>query len=441
VTRLATNSTASRLEGAQPRVIAVDAFRGLVMMLLISDPQGAFSLAKVAASLPDNRLLAAVSQQFTHAEWAGIHLWDLIMPAFVLLIGISLALSFSARRSRGESESDLLLSGLLRCITFIVLGLVLSMGVRRTINEILPLLILALGLPWTGLLRGKLTAVSAQMQTRLINLFHIAIVAGCAWYFFANTNDIGIYESAHLLVQVGLACLIAYPLLAKSSTTIVVVAILIPICYWLAFELYPAPAQFSHWGKNTNIASAFDVWFFNLLPRTAAFELHGLGLQTLNFVPMTSNILIGVLVGRGIVNGSDQKQVGNRSLMVGGLLCVGGYVAGLWLCPVIKSIWTPSYALLSGGLTLLIQAAFMRAAYYQTPRRWMFFLVVIGSNSLLMYVLTVHYRWRFESLANKLLPAELMSNVWAPLYQSITVVVLFWLLAFVLRRNRVLIKL
>jgi heparan-alpha-glucosaminide N-acetyltransferase len=441
VIRLATSSTASRLEAAQPRVIAVDAYRGLVMLLLISDPQGAFSLTKVAALLPENRLLGVVAKQFTHAEWAGIHIWDLIMPAFVLLIGISLALSFSARRSRGESESDLLLSGLLRCATFIVLGLILSMESSRTINEILPLLILALGLPWARLLHGRLTAVSAQMQTRLINQLHIAVVAGCAWYFFANTNDIGIYESAHLLVQVGLACLIAYPLLARSNATIVAVIMLILICYWLAFALYSTPANLSHWGKNTNIASAFDLWFFNLLPRTAAFELHGLGLQTLNFVPMTTNILIGVLVGRGFVSDSNHQQVGRRTLIAGALLCTGGYLAGIWLCPVIKNIWTPSFALLSAGLTLLMQGAFVYGTRSQMLRSWRFLLVVIGSNSLLMYVLSIHYRWRFENLANRLLPVELMSNVWAPLYQSIMVLMLFCLLAFMLRRYRLLIKL
>jgi heparan-alpha-glucosaminide N-acetyltransferase len=432
-------------------VIAVDAFRGLVMLLLISDPQGAFSLAKVAASLPENRLLGVVAQQFTHVAWGGIHLWDLIMPAFVLLIGISLALSFSARRSRGDSERELLMSGLLRCVTFIVLGLVLSTGVHRRIDEILPLLILALGFPWAGFLRGRFAAISPQTQKRFVNLLHIAIVAGCAWHFFANTSGIGISESANLLVQVGLACLIAYPLLAKSSTTIVIAVVLILSCYWLAFALFPAPvvqpdgvfapAHFSHWGKNTNIASAFDVWFFNSLPRTAPFELTSLGLQTLNFVPMTSNILVGVLVGRGLVKHSDHQQFGNRTLLAGGLLCLGGYLAGVWLCPVIKNIWTPSFALLSAGLTLLMQGAFVRAASYQIPRRWMFLLVVIGSNSLLMYVLAVRYRWRFEILVNDLLPAQLLSGVWAPLYQSIAVVVMFWLLAFVLKRYRLLIKL
>ncbi len=441
------------------RVHAVDGFRGLVMLLLISDPDGAFSLPKVAALNPENTLLGHIARQFTHAPWIGLHVWDLIMPAFVLLVGISLTLSFTARRRLGSAESEILASGLLRCFTLIVLGLVLSMPIRSTFVELLPLLILSLGVPWLMFARG-LSAFGFTSSSIYSKILHLLVVTGCAWYFITRVGNIGIYESLHLLVQVGLACIIAYPLLARSNAFLIVAVALILAGYWLAFELFPLPtagltntliaaqgdnvstsAHFAHWGKNTNAASAFDVWLFNLMPRSEPFALNESGYQTLNFLPMTANVLIGVLAGRAIVGSGDQARLCKRMMLAGTVLTCSGLIAGLWCCPITKIIWTPSFALLSSGLTLIVQGAFIGAFRHDAMRRWAYPLIVIGTNSILLYVLALHFRWRFVTVADLLLQVVAVSPVWLPMFESITVLLMFWTIAFVLYRSRILIRL
>jgi len=47
-------------------------------------------------------------QWIAHAAWDGIHLADLVMPCFLLIVGISTALSLTAGRQRGTATSALM---------------------------------------------------------------------------------------------------------------------------------------------------------------------------------------------------------------------------------------------------------------------------------------------------------------------------------------------
>lgn len=49
-----------------------------------------------------------------HAAWDGLHLADLVMPCFLLLVGLSAALSLSTQRQRGASRRSLLWKALCR---------------------------------------------------------------------------------------------------------------------------------------------------------------------------------------------------------------------------------------------------------------------------------------------------------------------------------------
>ena len=43
-----------------------------------------------------------------HAAWDGLHLADLVMPCFLLIVGVSIVLSLTAGRQRGTSTNALL---------------------------------------------------------------------------------------------------------------------------------------------------------------------------------------------------------------------------------------------------------------------------------------------------------------------------------------------
>jgi heparan-alpha-glucosaminide N-acetyltransferase len=58
------------------RMVSLDAFRGFVMMVLISNGFGFPALA-------GNPTWGVARPQFDHTPWEGMTLWDLIQPAFI----------------------------------------------------------------------------------------------------------------------------------------------------------------------------------------------------------------------------------------------------------------------------------------------------------------------------------------------------------------------
>src|SRR5829696_7653219 len=79
---------------AAVRNVAVDAYRGFVMFLMMAE---VLRLAKVAAAYPGNWLINVLAYHQTHVDWAGASLHDLIQPSFSLLVGVALAYSFARR--------------------------------------------------------------------------------------------------------------------------------------------------------------------------------------------------------------------------------------------------------------------------------------------------------------------------------------------------------
>ena len=60
----------------------------------------------------------------------------------------------------------------------------------------------------------------------------------------------------------------------------------------------------------------------------------------------------------------------------------------LHICPIMKRIWTSSYTLYSGGLVILMLAGFYALIEWKGWRRWSFPLLVIGANSITIYVMS-----------------------------------------------------
>jgi predicted acyltransferase len=72
--------------------------------------------------------------------------------------------------------------------------------------------------------------------------------------------------------------------------------------------------------------------------------------------------------------------------LLAGVACVGvGWVWNLVL-PVKPTFWTSSFVLVAGGWSLLALSLFYWIIDVQNWRRWAFFFVVIGMNSILIYL-------------------------------------------------------
>lgn len=72
--------------------------RGFIMVLLALESAGLYSfLNKYAQGSP----LEALTIQFEHHPWHGLHAWDLVQPGFMFMAGTALALSLDRQQKKG----------------------------------------------------------------------------------------------------------------------------------------------------------------------------------------------------------------------------------------------------------------------------------------------------------------------------------------------------
>jgi heparan-alpha-glucosaminide N-acetyltransferase len=331
---------------APPRNVAVDAYRGLVMLLMMGE---VMSFATVAQSFPHSLFWRILAYNQTHVEWAGMGLHDTIQPGFSFLVGVALPYSIKSRSSKGQSFRKQLAHTIWRSLVLILLGIFL----RSTHS-------------------------------------------GQTAFTFEDT-----------LTQIGLgytfAFLLAYCRPKWQWTALAAIL----FGYWLAWALYPAPgANFnyaavgvpsdwhynftgfaSHWNKNSNLGQAVDLWFLNLFPRATRFVYNGGGYLTLSFIPTLGTILLGLRAGEWFRAAAPRIPV-KRFAIAGILLVAAGillHVTGV--CPIVKRIWAPSWTLFSGGICFFFLAAFSWVIDVKSYRRWAFPLVVVGMNSIAAYLI------------------------------------------------------
>lgn len=340
---------------ATTRLASVDAYRGLVMALMMAELLQFGGLAK---KYPDNPVLATLGHHQTHVEWVGCSLHDLIQPSFSFLVGVSLPFSLAARRAAGQSALRMTLSAFWRGFLLIVIG---------------------------TLLRSQ-----GQPQTN---------------YGFIDT-----------LCQIGLGYGFLFLLALRPARDQWLAFAAILVGYWALFALWQLPGpEFdpaavgvkpewhqqhgptgfaAHWDRGTTPGAALDRWFHNSYrrPDGRPFVEHGGGYVTLNFVPTLATMILGLLAG-GVLKGgrSGWEKVG--AFVAAGLVgLAAGYGLG-WagVCPVVKKIWTPSWVLFSGGWCFVLLAGFYAVVDVAGWRRWAFPLVVVGANSIAAYVLAASF--------------------------------------------------
>lgn len=442
------------------RLISLDAFRGLAMLLLIPNVDGGFSFHEMAERFPDSAAWSWLAHQFTHATWSGATLWDLVMPAFVFALGVSMPYSYAVRKQRQVPDASIQIHALLRAIALVMLGIFLLVPAKTTLDYVWPFLLLTLGLPVPKLAARLLGAGSQDKRGLFDALWWGVILSASAVRLFAESERLVNITFGNILAQLGLAYFFAFMLVGRSRFTQFLVAAGILIVWWLAFLIYPLPAAgfnpasvgalpgdelfdgyFRHWNKNTNLAAAFDAWFLNLFHRTEPFVYNSHGYQTLNFIPTIASMVFGVMIGEYLRSNRPDVQLRNRLFALGSLTALAGVLAGSFLCPVVKSIWTSSWALFSSGCVLLPFALLYHIGDIRAQYGWTFPLAVAGQNSLILYVLALNYRWWVLAPWRHTLEPSLSSLTWAPLLESAACGLTLWLVAFGLYRLKVFIRL
>jgi len=100
-------------EGKSPRLESLDMLRGLTIagMILVNNPgnwQNTWPILK-------------------HAEWNGLTLADLVFPFFLVVMGISTALSVNNQLDKGKSKTEILKKAGFRTLKMFAIGLFLNL--------------------------------------------------------------------------------------------------------------------------------------------------------------------------------------------------------------------------------------------------------------------------------------------------------------------------
>ena len=384
------------------RNIAVDAYRGLVMLLMMGE---VLELAKVGAAYPHNLLWRIAAFNQTHVEWAGLSLHDMIQPSFSFLVGVAVPYSLASRLSKGQTFQNILGHTIWRSIILICLGFFL----RST----------------------------HATQT---------------YFTFEDT-----------LTQIGLGYTFLVLLGFRSPRWQWGAFGAILFGYWLAWALYPAPGAnydwaavgvpanwphnftgfAAHWSKNSNLGTAIDQWFLNLFPRTRPFVFNDGGYLTSSFIPTLGTMILGLIAGRWLRQASPQIPFKKFLVAGGACLAAGALLHFTGICPIVKRIWTPSWTLFSGGICFLFLSAFSWIIDVKRNTKIAFPLVVVGRNSIAAYVMAELCGSFF---ANSLYihlghgPFQIFGLALEPLLLGITVLLIYWSILFWMYRNKIMIR-
>jgi hypothetical protein len=173
----------------------------------------------------------------------------------------------------------------------------------------------------------------------------------------------------------------------------------------------------AHWNKNHNLAFAFDDWFLRKIPERLGhgepFKPNRGGYATLSFIPTLGTMILGLIAGGWLKNDwSPLKKV--LVLIVSGALSLTAGLLLDWfgICPSVKRIWTPAWVLVSGGWCLFFTAGFYALVDRFRLRPLFFPLIVIGMNSIAIYVLVHINLHEFIQHALKTHLGERSSSNW-----------------------------
>ena len=342
-----------------------------------------FGTADAIATLTwQQKFWHVLAYEFSHVEWTGCSFWDLIQPSFMFMVGVSMPFSYSRRVTEGQSATRRFGHVLLRSIVLVLLGVFLSSNSARQTNFTFVNVLSQIGLGYTFL-------YLLLNRGFVVQLLAILGIVGGYWYYFYSYT-IPDHELETLTTYIGEES--SEKIREKGADE------------WSQFEGIAA-----HWNKHTNAAAASDRIFLNKFPRAEEpwkgqrFWINSGGYATLNFIPSLATMILGLMAGH-LLRSQRSSNDKLKKLIVAGAICFVAAMAvdtSIWpqwlkdmtgatwsLCPIVKKIWTPSWAVFSSGWTFWILAAFYWVIDICGWRRWSFPLAVVGMNSIAMYCMS-----------------------------------------------------
>ena len=367
------------------RLGSLDVLRGFDLFCLVFFQPVLRSLGR-AMDVP---WLNAVCSQFEHVQWEGFAFWDIIMPLFMFMAGVSMPFAF-AKHLRSESKLQLY---------------------KRILKRVLLLWLFGI------MCQGNLLSFDASRI-----------------YFYSNTLQaiaMGYLISAVLLIHF------------QQKGQLVITSGLL-LLYW-ALLTFVQKNGFGggNFTPDLNLAEYVDRTVLGRFRDGSKITEVGLDFGRYRYTWIVSSLNFGVTVMTGVFAGQLLK--GNLPkikklrylLLVGVAMVVAGQLWGLQM-PVIKKIWTSSMTLFSSGICFLLMALFYYLVDYKNYGKYFNWLKIYGMNSILAYML--YEILDFSSTTQSVFHGmeQFMGNYYLTLIKLANVSIIFFILWLMYRRGKFL---
>ncbi len=360
------------------RLHSLDALRGFDMFWIM----GADEIFSTMYKATGSSFWGTIANQFTHPEWNGFHFYDLIFPLFLFIAGVATPYSVGRELEKGKTKSEVLLRVIKRGLILVLLGIIYNNGLALR--------------PFADIRFGSV-------------LGRIGLA-----YMFANI----IYIYAKETAQIAWFCCIL-------------------IGYWLLLKFTSAPG-FAR-GDLTmqgNFASYIDR---SILPGKLYLGIHdpeGL----VSTLPAIATGLLGILAGSFL---KKNILTGNKKafrLAVAGVIFI--VLAQIWNLdfPINKNLWTSSFVLNVGGISLILLAFFYYIIDVLGYVKWAFFFRVIGMNSILIYMSGRFIDWEYTTNGFFKWLGQLAGDPFNAVVLAICFVAVKWAFLYFMYRKKVFLR-
>src|SRR5579862_709039 len=360
------------------RLYSLDALRGFDMFWIMGAEEIVHGLAKVTG----NSFWLGFSTQLTHPDWNGFHLYDLIFPLFLFISGVATPFSVGKEIESGATKNRILIRVIRRGFVLVLLGVIYNNGLHlRPFSEIR-----------FGSVLGRIGL--AYMFANIIALY---------------TKQIG---------QIIWFCALL-------------------IGYWLLLKFTSAPGfPRGDLTMQGNFASYIDR---SVIPGHLYLGIHdpeGL----VSTIPAIGTGLLGIITGYFLKNNPMKQTQKVLWLLITGVLFLG--LAQLWNLdfPINKNLWTSSFVLNVGGLSLILLSVFYYIIDVLGYRRWAFFFRVIGMNSILIYISGHFINWEYTTNGFFKWVGQWIGDPWNVVIMACLYVFIKWLFLYFMYKKKVFLR-
>ena len=320
------------------RLESLDILRGFDLFMLVGLEMAMHHLS-VAIDTPT---FHSFMWCFTHVDWEGFSTWDLVMPLFMFMSGITIP--FALSRYKDAKDKSLIYKRIFKRVVLLwIFGMMCQGNLLELNPERIYLYSNTLQSIAMGYLISSLLFLHTRIRTQIITAIMLLLVYwGAMEFITVNGYGGGNYTPEGNLAE------------------------------WIDRELL---GRFRDGASVVNGEVFFPDWY-----------RYTWILSSLNF---GVTVLTGTFAGYILKNKEWMPQKKLTYLLIISLSMVAiGWIGGIWH-PVIKKLWTSSMVLVSSGYCFLLMALFYYIIDYKGWRKYTGWLKVYGMNSIVAYMLTM----------------------------------------------------